>query len=92
MLSPRPPFLLTPALLRRLLPQVPLSCGIPRADDRRLLNSTIYVIHDGFLWRNAPTSYGPHKTLDNGFVRWSRRGVFDRIFAALAARTDHPNG
>ena len=28
--------------------------------------------------------YGPHKTLYNRFIRWSRLGVFDRIFAALA--------
>lgn len=29
--------------------------------------------------------YGPHKTLYNRFIRWSRLGVFDRIFAGLAA-------
>ena len=26
---------------------------------------------------------GPHKTLYNRFIRWSRLGVFDRIFVAL---------
>ena len=29
--------------------------------------------------------YGPHKTLYNRFVRWSKGGVFDRIFQSLAA-------
>jgi transposase len=31
--------------------------------------------------------YNPHKTLYNRFVRWRRAGVFDRIFATLAAES-----
>ncbi len=37
------------------------------------------------MWRDAPGRYGPHKTLYNRFIRWSRIGVFDRIFETLAA-------
>jgi putative transposase len=33
-----------------------------------------------------PGSYGPHKTIYNRFVRWSRLGVFNKIFAALARK------
>jgi transposase len=33
---------------------------------------------------DAPKAYGPHKTLYNRFIRWSRLGGFDRIFASLA--------
>ena len=36
--------------------------------------------------RDAPAVYGPHKTLYNRFMRWSRIAVFDRIFATLAAK------
>ncbi len=35
---------------------------------------------------NAPREYGPHKTLYNRFARWSRMGVFNRIFEELAKR------
>jgi transposase len=28
-------------------------------------------------WRDAPREYGPHKTIYNRFVRWSRLGVFN---------------
>jgi len=35
-------------------------------------------------WRDAPREYGPHKTVYNRFVRWSRLGVFNKIFAELA--------
>jgi transposase len=39
------------------------------------------------MWRDAPGRYGPHKTLYNRFIRWSRVGVFDRIFETLAAES-----
>jgi hypothetical protein len=59
-------------------------------DDRRVVSGIIYVIRHGLQWRDAPAAYGPHKTLYNRFVRWSRLGVFDRIFAALAAEGGPP--
>jgi putative transposase len=85
-----PPFLLTPAQMRRIRPHFPLSHGVPRVDDRCVISGIIYVIRHGLQWRDAPAAYGPHKTLYNRFVRWSRMGVFDRIFAALAALAAAP--
>ena len=32
----------------------------------------------------------PHKTLTNRFIRWSRLGFFDRIFAGLAGEGPEP--
>ena len=34
--------------------------------------------------------YGPHKTIYNRFVRWSRLGVFNKIFAELARKVGKP--
>lgn len=87
---PEPPFLLTPAQMQRIRPHFPLSHGVPRVDDRRVLSGIVYVLRHGLQWRDAPAAYGPHKTLYNRFVRWSRMGVFDRIFAALAAEAGPP--
>jgi putative transposase len=87
---PKPPYLLTAAQMRRLSPHFPLSHGVPRVDDRRVLSGIIYVIRHGLQWRDAPAAYGPHKNLYNRFVRWSRMGVFDRIFASLAAEDGPP--
>jgi transposase len=86
----KPPYLLTLAQMRRLSPHFPLSHGVPRVDDRRVLSGIVYVIRHGLQWRDAPAAYGPHKTLYNRFIRWSRMGVFDRIFAALAAEGGPP--
>jgi putative transposase len=79
-------FWLSEAQMRRIEPYFPLSHGVPRVDDRRILSGIIFVIRNGLRWRDAPKEYGPHKTIYNRFVRWSRMGVFNRIFAALAAK------
>jgi putative transposase len=34
---------------------------------------------------------GPHKTIYNRFIRWSRMGVFNKIFAGLAAKGCKPD-
>jgi transposase len=83
-------FLLSRTQMRRIEPFFPRPRGLPRVDDRRVISGIIYVIRHGLQWKDAPRAYGPHKTLYNRFVRWSRRGVFARIFAALAAEPGVP--
>jgi putative transposase len=82
---------LTPAQMRLISPCFPLSHGIPRVDDRRIISGIIFVIRNGLRWRDAPKEYGPHKTIYNRFIRWSRLGVFNKIFATLAARGGKPD-
>ena len=84
-------FWLSEKQLRRIEPYFPLSHGIPRVDDRRVLSGIIYVIRNGLRWRDAPQAYGPAKTLYNRFIRWSRLGVFDRIFEALVRKGGKPD-
>ena len=76
--------LLSEAQMRRIEPFFPQSHGVPRVDDRRVLSGMLFVIRNGLRWRDAPGGYGPHKTIYNR-IRWSRMGVFDRIFAELAS-------
>jgi transposase len=83
-------FWLTKAQLKRIEPLFPRTRGIPRVDDRRVVSGIAHVIRNGLRWRDAPAVYGPHKTLYNRFVRWSRMGIFDRIFANLAAESGPP--
>ena len=83
--------------MARISPFFPLSHGMPRVDDRRVMSGIIFVIRNGLRWRDVPASYGPHKTIYNRFIcyltgdwgqsprgRWSEMGVFGRIFVELA--------
>ena len=83
-------FLLSRDQMRRIEPFFPRPRGLPRVDDRRVVSGILYVIRNGLQWKDAPRRYGPHKTLYNRFVRWSRLGVFALIFAALAAEAGPP--
>ncbi len=84
-------FWLSGAQLKRIQPYFPLSHGMPRTDDLRVVSGIVFVIKSGLRWRDAPKDYGPHKTLYNRFIRWSRMGVFDRIFASLAGEGGAPD-
>lgn len=72
--------------MRRIERYFPLSLVVPQVDDRRIVSGIIFVIRNGLRWRDASKEYGPHKTIYKLFIRWSRLGVFNRIFAAVAAK------
>ena len=84
-------FLLSEAQMRRIERYFPLSHGIARVDDRRVISGIVFVIRNGLRWRDAPGEYGPHNTIYNRFVRWSRLGVFNKTFAELARKAGKPS-
>lgn len=83
-------FMLSDYQLNRIKRYFPYPHGKPRVDDRRVISGIIHVLKRGLQWRDAPPEYGPHKTLYNRFIRWSRMGVFDKIFAALVEEEGPP--
>lgn len=50
----------------------------------------MFVIRNGLRGRDAPAAYGSPKTICNCFIRWSQMGVFNRLFAGLAAEDGPP--
>ena len=84
-------FYLTSDQFERIKRHLPYSHGNPRVDDMRVISGIIFVLKRGLQWRDAPAAYGPHKTLYTRFVRWSRKGVFDKIFAALVEEAGPPD-
>lgn len=64
--------------------------GPERHDDRRILSGIMHVQKVGCRWKDCPPEYGPHKTIYNRFARWSERGIWQNIFAAVAAPSEAP--
>ena len=56
-------------------------------DNRRIMNAIFYVLRTGMPWRDLPERYGPYTTAYNRFNRWSRRGIWKRIFDTLASKS-----
>ena len=74
------------SVIQPLLPNKPR--GVPRADDRKVLNGIYWRLRTGSPWRDIPERYGPSTTCSNRFRRWARIGVWDRIFAAVSQAYD----
>ena len=69
------------SVIQPLLPNKPR--GVPRADDRRVLNGIFWVLRSGGPWRDLPERYGPYTTCYNRFNRWRKAGHWDRLMDAV---------
>ena len=74
------------AAIKPMLPNKPR--GVPRVNDRRILNGIFWVLRSGAPWRDLPDHFGPYTTCYNRFVRWRRVSVWGRIIDALAKKKD----
>lgn len=50
-----------------------------------------FLLSHGLRGREALEVCGPDKTFYNWFVRWSKMGIFDRVFATLIAENGPPD-
>lgn len=69
-----------------MLPNKPR--GVPRFNDRRVLNSMFCVLRSAAPWRDLPEIFRPSTTCYKRFVRWRRADVWGRIIDTLAAAQD----
>ena len=74
------------SVLEPLLPNK--SRGVPRVDDRRVINGILWRFRTGSPWADIPERYGPHTTCVNRFNRWRKAGVWDRILKAVSEAYD----
>jgi transposase len=70
-------------IIEPLLPNKPR--GVPRVDDRRVLNGILWRFRSGSPWAEIPERYGPSTTCYNRFARWRKSGVWDRLLAVVSA-------
>jgi|SRR5271156_1412030 len=72
---------------RQIEPHLPTDVrGKERVDDRRVISGIVHVLKSGCRWCDCPPEYGPPTTIYNRFVRWARRGVWEKLFRKLAGR------
>lgn len=64
------------------------SRGVPRVNDRRVLNGIFWILRSGAPWRDLPEGFGPYTTCYNRFVRWRMAGIWDLIMEAFAEAHD----
>jgi transposase len=65
--------------------------GKPRVDDRRVISGILHILKTGGRWRDVPAEYGPPTTIYNRYNRWSRRGLWQRLFERIAGAGEMPS-
>ena len=76
----------------KIEPHLPTNQRDPaRDDDRRILSGIMHVQKVGCHRKDCPAEHGPYKTIYNRFARWSVRGIWQSIFAAVASSSQAPS-
>jgi transposase len=53
-------------------------------DNRMFVEAVLWVARTGSPWRDLPPEFGSWNSTYQRFARWSRAGVWHRVFASLA--------
>lgn len=82
---------LSDAQLERIAPHVigdERSPGTSGRDNRRFVEAVLWIVRTGAPWRDLPEEFGAWNSVFRRFSRWSAKGVWQRIFAAMADDPD----
>jgi transposase len=56
-----------------------------------VISGILHMLKTGGRWRDVPPEYGPPTTIYNRFNRWSRRGLWQRLFERIAGAGEFPS-
>ncbi len=75
--------------IKHLLPGQEGWVGANAADNRLFVEAVLYRYRAGIPWRDLPERLGDWKNAHRRFSRWSKSGVWERMFQHLAADADN---
>ena len=58
-------------------------------DNRLFVKAVLYRYRAGLPWRNLPERFGDFRVIHTRHMRWSKSGVWQRLFEQLAAEADN---
>jgi putative transposase len=64
------------------------SRGTSGRDNRLFVEGVLWIARTGSPWRDLPAAFGAWNSVFRRFRRWSTKGVWDRIFVAMADDPD----
>ena len=74
--------------IKSFLPGSDGTVGVTAQDNRLFVNAVIWVFKTGAPWRDLPERFGNWNSIHKRFARWSKSGIFDKIFRILSEDAD----
>ena len=71
-----------------LLPGKSSDCGVTAKDNRQFVNGVLWIARSGAPWRDLPDRYGLWNSVYQRFNRWTKAGVWERVFTVLQDADD----
>jgi putative transposase len=75
-------------LIANLVPGKPGDKGRHGEDNRLFVDAVLWILRTGAPWRDLPPAFGEWNSVFVRFNRWSRKGVWERLFKVLAGDPD----
>ena len=72
-----------------LLPGRASDSGVTARDNRLFVEAVLYRYRAGIPWRDLPERFGEFRMIHTRHMRWSRKGVWEHVFNALAQDADN---
>jgi transposase len=65
------------------------SVGVTAKDNRLFVDAVVYKFRAGIPWRDLPARFGDWHRFYVRFNRWSKKGVWQRLFEQLSKAPDN---
>ena len=75
--------------IRDLLPGREGHVGGTARDNRLFVEAVLYRYRAGIPWRDLPSRFGDFRVIHTRHMRWSKSGVWEKVFKQLAADADN---
>jgi transposase len=75
--------------IKDFLPGRPGHVGANARDNRLFVDAVLFRYRAGIAWRDLPPRFGDFRVIHLRHTRWSRTGVWQRIFETLAKDADN---
>jgi transposase len=62
--------------------------GSTGRDNRMFVEGVLWIVRTGSPWRDLPEAFGEWNSVFRRFSRWSRKGVWQRIFEVMSDDPD----